>query len=174
MGIDEMIIETALIDALMEDLDDKGVDLKGHALQEEAETLAKILERIKPMLEVAAYEIKRGCFLSGQRSTKPEWSYFDERGLVLIDNFNELYGGSDSMGDFSGSRLILFRNGRLVNVARAGKWNRQKGEISSWEIFDKEELSLEEAIKRYGLKEIINGLTQELKKQDCYKELPKL
>jgi hypothetical protein len=160
-----MIIETALIDALMEDLEDRGVDLKGHPLQEEAKTLAKILERIKPMLEIAAYEIKRGCFLSGKRSAKPEWSYFDDLGLVLIDNFSELYSGSGSMGDFSGSRLILFRNGRLVHVSRAGKWNRQKGETSSWEIIDKEELSLEEAIGRHELKEIINGLTRELKKR---------
>jgi hypothetical protein len=69
---------------------------------------------------------------------------------VLVDNFNELYGGSDSMSDYLGSRLILFRDGWLVHVARSGKWNRQKGEISSWKIIDEEDLSLDEAVKRHG------------------------
>jgi hypothetical protein len=89
-------------------------------------------------------------------------SYFDEHGLVLIDTFSELYSGSGSKGDYLGSRLILFRDGRLVHVARAGKWNRQ-GEISSWEIIDEEELCLDDAIKLYGFKEIIKGLTEQLK-----------
>lgn len=164
-----MIIETTVIDALMEDLDDEDVDLRSRASQLEAEALAKILKRIKPLLEAVAYEIAKGYSLSGQRPTKPELSYFDEYGLVLIDNFNELYGGSDSMGDYLGSRLILFRDGQLVRVARAGKWNRQKGEISSWEIIDEEELSLDEAVKRYGFKKIIDGLTQELKSKNVTK-----
>jgi len=162
-----MIIETTtVLDALMEDLDDEDVDLRGHASQLEAEALAKILKRIKPMLEVAAYEIEKGYFLSGQRPSKPEWSYFDMLGFVLIDNFNELYGGSDLKGDYSGYRLILFQDGRLVHVARAGKWNRRKGETSSWEIINEEEFSLDEAVKRCGFKKIISGLNRELKKQE--------
>jgi hypothetical protein len=157
-----MIIETALIDMMMDDLDEKDIYLKGCPSKQYAEALAKILKRIRPFLEFSTYGIAKSCTFNGQLSSKPEMSYFDEHGLVLIDTFSELYSGSGSKGDYLGSRLILFRDGRLVHVARAGKWNRQ-GEISSWEIIDEEELCLDDAIKLYGFKEIIKGLTEQLK-----------
>jgi hypothetical protein len=168
-----MIIETALIDMMMDDPDEEDTYLNGSPSKQYAEALAKILKRIRPFLESATYGIAKSCTFNGQLSSKPEISYFDERGLVLIDTFSELYSGSGSKGDYLGSRLILFRDGRLVHVARKGKWNQQKGEISSWEIINEEELGLDDAIKRYGFKEIIKGLTEQLKGKKT-KEMLKL
>jgi hypothetical protein len=141
----------------------KVAELKGNTIEQEAEALVKILERIKPMLEAIAYKTPNGYYSSGQQFHKEKNSYFDERGLVLIDEFKEECTDRDTRGDFTGRRLVLFQDGRLMAFERRGDWSRWQGESSNWQAEDEEDLSPQEAVRRYGLKRIVEGLANEIK-----------
>jgi hypothetical protein len=158
-----MIIEIAVIDSLMDDLENVDANGGDRTPNKESETLEKILERINPILEVAAYEIPKSCYLIGSDPRNAKWTYFSKRGLKLIDNFSKKH--SEHRATFLGSRLILFQDSSLVRITRLGGCELPNRERASWWTNNTEELNCEEAVRRYGLKKIVEGLTRELRRK---------
>ena len=141
----------------------KVTELKGSTIEQEAEALAKILERIKPLLGVAAHYIQVGYHTSGQQFSKEHTQYHDQKGLILINEFDRECTDRDTRGDYLGWQLVLFADGSLKTLERSGDWSRWQGESSGWGIQEEEELSPQDAVKRYGLKAIVEGLASEIK-----------
>jgi hypothetical protein len=138
-------------------------ELRNLTVAEETEALEKILEKVKPILPVISYKIKSGYYSSGQQFHSPTYSYFSDSGLVLIDEFSEVCTDRDTRGDFAGWQLALLRDGRLMAYERQGDWSRWQGESSQWSADEEEDITPETAIRRYGLKTIVDGLADELK-----------
>lgn len=155
---------------------------RDRTIEQETTALKKILEKIKPLLEITAYNIQVGYYSSGQQFSKTHAQYHDLKGLILIDNFEKECTDRDTRGDYSGWQLVLFADGRLVTLERSGEWSRWQGESSCWNIVEEEELSAETAVRRYGLKDVMEGLASELtqafeklkKKQADYEERLKI
>ena len=141
----------------------KVAELKGNTIEQEAEALAKILERIKPLLGVTAHHIQVGYHTTGQQFSKEHTTYHDQKGLILIDSFDRECTDRDTRGDYLGWQLVLFADGSLKTLVRSGDWSRWQGESSGWGIQEEEDLSPQEAVKRYGLKAIVEGLASEIK-----------
>lgn len=137
--------------------------LKTSTIEKEAEALTAILERIRPLLGVTAHSIKTGYHTSGQQFSKEHVHYHDEKGLILINSFEQECTDRDTRGDYSGWQLVLFADGGMKTLERAGDWSRWQGESSGWQITEEEDIAPEEAVRRYGLKRIMDGLADELK-----------
>jgi hypothetical protein len=136
--------------------------LKASTIEQEAEALTSILEKIKPLLGVTAHSIKTGYHTSGQQFSKEHVHYDDQKGLVLINSFEQECTDRDTRGDYLGWQLILFADGSMKTLERAGDWSRWQGESSGWQISEEEDITPEEAVRRYGLKRIMDGLANEL------------
>jgi len=136
--------------------------LKASTMEQETETLTSILAKIKPLLAVVAHPIKNNYYTSGQQFSKEHVEYHAQKGLLLIDRFESECTDRDTRGDYLGWQLILFADGSFGTQERAGDWSRWKGESSGWHITEEETLSTEEAVRRYGLKDIVGGIASEL------------
>jgi len=138
-------------------------DLKGQTIRQEAEALAAILERIKPLLPLVAHSILTGYHHSGQQGHEEQEDYHAVPGLELVNNFKRIPTDKDYRGEYGGSRLVLFQDGGLQWERRTGDWSQWQGEGSSWSLEEETEISAEQAVKKYGLKAIVAGLVDELK-----------
>jgi len=65
--------------------------------------------------------------------------------------------------NWHGYNGILLADGSLKNLERSGDWSRWQGESSGWGIQEEEDLSPQDAVRRYGLKRIVEGLASEIK-----------
>ncbi len=79
-----------------------------------------------------------------------------------MDNFTREYTDKDTRGDYLGSQLILTNSGTFLELTRQGEWSRWQGEGSHWGTTERE-LTSEEAVVSYSLKEIISGLVEAFK-----------
>lgn len=140
----------------------KVADLKADTIEQESAALIAILERISPLLKVTSHPIKTNYYTSGQQFSK-EHEEHDFKGLILIDAFEQECTDRDTRGDYLGWRLVLLADGTLHVLERAGDWSRWQGESSGWHITEDETVSPSEAIRRWGLKRIVDGLADEIK-----------
>jgi hypothetical protein len=136
--------------------------LKASTIEEETAALNAILEKINPLLAVAAHSIQTSYHTSGQQFSKEHRTYHDQKGLVLLNRFEKECTDRDTRGDYSGWKLILWQDGTFGTLERSGDWSRWQGESSGWGIQEEEELTTEQAVRRYGLKDILAGLASEL------------
>jgi hypothetical protein len=164
-----MPIETDALNELVSKLDEiqplaaKVAELKDITLEQEAASLIRILEKIKPLLGVASHHIQVGYHTSGEQSSKEHDQWHSQKGLILIDRFEQENTDRDTRGDYVGWQLVLLSDGNLKVLKRSGDWSRWQGESSCWQVQKEEDLSPEEAVRRYGLKEIVEGLVSEIK-----------
>jgi hypothetical protein len=138
-------------------------ELKEQTIREETVVLDQILERIKPILPLVSYRIQKGYSTSGQQGHEAREDFHAIKGLELVNNFKRIPTDKDYRGEYGGSRLVLFQDGRLVWERRAGEWSQWQGEGASWFIEEDSEFSTEQAVRKYGLQKIISGLEDELK-----------
>lgn len=140
----------------------KVAELKGSTIEQETAALEKILDRIKPILAVTTHSIQTSYHTSGQQFSKEHREYHAQKGVVLINQFEQERTDGDTRGDYFGWKLILWQDGTIGTLERAGDWCRWQGEGSGWSITEEETLTTEEAVRRYGLKAIMEGLASEL------------
>jgi hypothetical protein len=114
--------------------------LKASTVEQETEALTSILEKIKPLLAVAAHQIKNNCYTSGQQFSKEHVEYHAQKGLLLIDSFDQECTDRDTRGDYVGWQLVLFKDGHFGTQERAGDWSRWQGESSGWHITEEEDI----------------------------------
>lgn len=138
------------------------VSLKASTIEEETAALNAILAKIKPILKAASHPIKTNYFCSGQQFSKEHVEY-DHKGLILVNHFDQECTDRDTRGDYLGWQLIILADGTLHTLERAGDWSRWQGESSGWHITEDAVIEPTEAIKRWGLKTIIEGLADDLK-----------
>jgi len=136
--------------------------LKASTVEKETEALTSILEKIKPLLAVAAHQIKNNYYTSGQQFSKEHVEYHAQKGLLLIDQFDQECTDRDTRGDYLGWQLILFKDGHFGTQERAGDWSRWQGESSGWHITEEKDLTISDAVRRFGLKNILDGIASEL------------
>lgn len=157
---------------VLQPLAEKVASLKASTIEQETAALEKILEKIKPLLPVATHKIKINYYFSGQQFHSEKEEYHQLKGLVLIDNYEKVYTDRDTRGDYAGWQLILFEDGSLQTLKRVGEWSRWQGEPSYWSIEAEETIQPEDAIKRYRLDELVQGLASEF--EAATKKLEKL
>ena len=90
---------------------------------------------------------------SGRNGCNPveEKDWFDERGIVLVDEFAQGRDPDGNRGWLGGYKIVLLEDGSLARIKREGSWSRWQGEWSGWEatiqpitvkaVMDREELS---------------------------------
>lgn len=136
--------------------------LRQSTIEQEAEALDAILEKIRPLLAVVARQVQVAYHDSGEQFSTSHEEYHDKRGLVLLDRFGQECYDRDTRGAYTGSRLILWQDGTLSCLERVGEWSRWQGEPSGWYIDKEEDLTTEQAVRRYGLAAIVQGLADEI------------
>jgi len=94
------------------------------------------------------------------------------RGLILVDEFERIYTDRDYRGEYGGQQLVLFEDGSLKLLKIVGDWSHWQGESSGWSIEDEETIQPEEAIRRYGLAKLVDGLAEEF--NEATRKLEKL
>jgi hypothetical protein len=136
--------------------------LRQSTVEEETAALNAILEKIRPLLSLTAHSIAISYHTSGQQFSTDHREYHAQKGLILINEFDEECTDRDTRGDYTGWKLILWEDGSFGTLERSGDWSRWQGESSGWSITEEEDLTTEEAVRRYGLKDIMAGLVSEL------------
>lgn len=136
--------------------------LKASTIEEETAAMNAILEKIRPLLTLASHSIQVSYHTSGQQFSTEHRSNHDKKGLILINEFHQECTDRDTRGDYTGWKLILWEDGSFGTLERSGDWSRWQGESSGWSIQEEEELTTEQAVGRYGLKDIMAGLASEL------------
>jgi len=154
--------------ALVSKLDDIGplaqavAGLRQSTIEQEAEALDAILEKIRPLLAVVARPVQVAYHDSGEQFSTEHKEYHDKRGLVLLNPFSQECYDRGTRGAYTGYQLILWQDGSLACLERVGEWSRWQGEPSGWYINKEEELSTEQAVRRFGLAVIVEGLADEI------------
>ncbi len=139
------------------------IALQQSTIEQETEALNAILKKIKPLLAVTSHKIQISYRESGEKFSTSHKKYHDKRGLVLLDHFSPDCYDRDTRGAYTGWRLILWQDGTLSCMERVGEWSRWQGESSGWYIGKEEDLTTEQAVMRYGLVAIMEGLADEIK-----------
>jgi hypothetical protein len=136
------------------------------ATEQETEALTAIIAMVKPVMRYIDVPIRTYAFHAGQQYHSWQYEHLDERGIILVNNFTEKYSDypddRDTRGDYIGDRLVLTRSGKLVRLVRSGDWSRWQGEGSQWNA-KVTEITAEEAVKRYGLTEIMQNMVAAFK-----------
>ncbi|MEW6771855.1 MAG: hypothetical protein AB1330_10795 [Bacillota bacterium] len=128
-------------------------------LEQETQALEKIVAMVKPVMRFIDYPIEDGRHHSGHQFHSWKVYHYKERGIVLVDRFSREFTDKDYRGIYTGSQLVLTRSGALVVLSRQGDWSNWQGEPCSWDA-KATEITPEEAVKRYGLAEIIKGMLE--------------
>ena len=103
--------------------------------QAEAALLGRIIETVKPALRALASRIKKYDFsTSGRNGCNPVSSceYFDERGVMLVNDFERAKDSTGNEGTYGGSRLYLLDDGTLAYVSREGTWSCWQGAADTY------------------------------------------
>lgn len=125
--------------------------------EQQAEILALLFEKIKPVMMHVNYPVAVRYYYSGKQFDIPRYNYYKEWGIILIDEFEEDYVSRDARGEYTGARLVLTGSGKLVNFTRSGCWSKLQGEPSTWEAMD-EIITSSHAIGEYDFADIILAL----------------
>ena len=102
----------------------------------EAAVLAAVIEAVRPALRALSSRIVAMSYETGGRNgcnPVSRTTYHDERGLVLVDDYERARDESGNRGDLTGRRLYLLTDGRLAYVAREGSFSQWQGEADHWE-----------------------------------------
>jgi len=81
----------------------------------------------------------------------------------LIDNFVDLPDDRYT-GKYAGDRLVIFLDGSLCVMRRAGDWCYSPEKTGSWRVIEQEKISWEQAVKLYGVEKLKNGLMEAVRK----------
>lgn len=129
--------------------------------EEEARTLAALVEKTRPVLPYISGKVLVRYYHSGGQFAEAEKDYIE--GIVLVDEFRRKCEGSDdTRGTCTGQQLVLTRKGVLLVLTREGHWSNWQNEPSSWQAEAKEVTPLE-AVQRFDFADIVQGLVDGLR-----------
>jgi len=157
----------------LQPLASKVTALKDSTIEQETAALEKILEKIKPLLSIAAHKIEINYYFSGQQFHSEKEEYHQLKGLVLIDNFEKVIHTTETPeaimpdGSWCSSRTEACEPWSVWATGAAGRESPAIG-ISRVRRLSKPE----EAIRRYRLDELVKGLASEF--NEAAKKLEKL
>lgn len=147
----------------MEDYDNVYLRIK-----REARELKTLTVRILPLLKVASGPMGQSVCYSKGRKSDATTSYLPFRGIVLIDNFQEI-SENDFQGAFCGERLLLSDEGAYFLQERVGWWSDLPKEETLWES-EFSQLSYLGVINYYGFSKVVDGLLSALESFDGSEE----
>lgn len=136
--------------------------LEKQTVEEEAQALTTIVAKTLPVLRYIDYKIRISASYSGHLYHEWQYNYLPEKGIVLVDKYGRRYTNRDYRGSYDGTMLVLTRSGKLLHLARDGHWSNWQGESCWWQA-EVQEVTPEQAIERYGLQAIVEGLVKEFK-----------
>ena len=101
----------------------------------EAKVVQAVLTIVGPALPALGSRIEKHWYETAGRNgchpvSREEW--FEERGLLLDDDWADEPDETGNRGGFGGARLYLLSDGRLAVVRREGTWSRWQGEADEW------------------------------------------
>jgi hypothetical protein len=135
--------------------------------QAEAALLERIIVTVKPALRALASRItKEDYATSGRNGCNPvsRRSYFDERGVCVVDAFDREKDETGNRGSYGGSRLYLLDDGRLAEVDREGTWSCWQGEADVYTATLTVVVAAE-AVRHYHLTDMIEAINTKLAEQ---------
>lgn len=131
-------------------------------IEQEIIVLKKVIEKVKPVIPYIDYKIEIGATISDNQLQSWEYTYLEEQGIILVNEFIKTYTEKDFRGDYKGKQLILTRSGRLISLNRYGHWSIRQGEKCYWHT-EKEELNFHQAIEQFDFTDIVTGMAKILK-----------
>ena len=102
----------------------------------EGQALAAVVAAVRPALRALCSRIPRvNRSTSGRNGCNPvsEKEWFSERGLLLVDQWEEERDYTGNEGTYGGRRLYLLDDGRFAIVDREGTWSCWQGAWSGYE-----------------------------------------
>lgn len=133
---------------------------ESEVLVQEGATLQKLVEKVLPIMRYIDYRVKvRGSVGGGQWA---DWSYeyYPEKAIVLVDNSHQKNtDGKGQRGIYEGPSLLLTRSGKFILLIEDGEWSNWQDEGSYWNE-EISEISIEQAIQRFDMVKIIQGLAE--------------
>lgn len=130
------------------------IEKQAAVTEQQAEMFALLIEKLKPVTMHVNNPIAVRYYYSGKQFDIPQYNYYKEWGIILIDEFDEDYVSRDVRGEYTGARLVLTGSGKLVNFTRSGCWSKLQGEPCTWEAID-EIITSSHAIGEYDFADII-------------------
>jgi hypothetical protein len=123
----------------------------------EANALAQVLERVKPVME----------WIDGPITTREEWVasdnprdrqtfYYKEPGIVLVNNFESTVRDAHGRMNYSGYKIAFTRSGKLVQLDRRGSFS--EGNSGSFWTSDAHELDITPEFAERHLLEVIRSI----------------
>jgi hypothetical protein len=134
----------------------------------EANAMAQVLERVKPVME----------WIDGPITTREEWVdsdnprdrqtfYYKEPGIVLVNNFESTVRDAHGRMNYSGYKIAFTRSGKLVQLDRRGSF--AEGASGSYWSSDAHELDITpEFAERYfqeALRSIVAAVERAIARQ---------
>ena len=130
----------------------------------ETAALRDIIAKVKPVMRYIDYPVETSYYHSGHQMHEADYTYYGERGIVLVDDFSRKYTDRDYRGEYTGRRLVLTRSGSLVEFVRAGRWSNWQGEECEWWTESREYEDLGDALEAFELKDIVSGMVEAFKR----------
>lgn len=123
----------------------------------EANALAQVLDRVKPVME----------WVDGPITTREEWVasdnprdrqtfYYKEPGIVLVNNFESTVRDAHGRMNYSGYKMIYTRSGKLVQLDRRGSFS--DGTSASYWSSDAHELDVTPEFGERHLLEVVRSV----------------
>lgn len=135
--------------------------------QAKAALLERVIEYARPALRALSSKlIATYGETNGQNGCNPVSirEYFDKRGVVLLDGYEETKDSSGHRGEFGGECLVLLSDGRLARLTRKGRWSYWQGEWDRYEV-TLDIISAGEAVREFNLNDVIAELSKKLREQ---------
>jgi hypothetical protein len=133
----------------------------------EALVLQTAIDAAKPALRAVCSRMLRvDKSTSGNNGCNPveDQQYFEERGLVLVDDFDKGRDTTGNRGWLGGYRIVLLSDGTLAKVEREGSWSCWQGEWTGWEA-TLTPMTARDVMDREELDECLKAISTALDKQ---------
>ena len=128
---------------------------------QEAEALEAMIRKVKPIMRLIDKPVYEEYWVHSNRSGGGyDTNETFGRGILLQDDEEET---GDTRGSYAGTELYLMRDGSVQLATINGDWSRWQGETSG-RSRTFEELSYEEVVKKYDLKDIVTAINEAIAK----------
>lgn len=140
---------------------DSAVDAEQEA---ETEVLRRVLDLIRPAFRAMQERVVETYGdTSGRNGCHPvtETTHYQDRYVVLIDNYFTRKDETGNEGDYRGSLLCLAKDGSLCQIKRKGSWSCWQG---AWSRYSTTlvQISERDAMRKYDLNAILDTVRDKL------------
>lgn len=122
----------------------------------------RTLALVTPIMPLIDGFVKDGAYHPGGEWAHWEYSYLDQRGVVLCGEIEKERQEDRNRGTYEGHDLVLQRDGTLVHREFNGHWSSWQGEPDHWST-EITPVDAAKALEYFTLEAILGGVVETLR-----------